>query len=123
MPNGTMRADHLKRYQEFGDWLRGCYSVPIVSSNGSNATAKLKIPAGLPVDRVVIEEDLSAGELLRAYSVTVDGVSVANGSSIGHKRIALLNGVVTGKELIVTATGLTNAKLKRVSAYNCSRTP
>merc|ERR1712228_54582 len=47
MPNGTMREDHLKRYEEFGDWLRACYGSPVVavkSPSGSEAT--LVIPEG-----------------------------------------------------------------------------
>merc|ERR1712079_593901 len=115
MQNGTMRADHLNRYQEFGDWLRGCYSVPIVSSNGPGTTLKLKVPGNAQIDRVVIEEDLIAGERLRAYTVTVDGQNIASGSSIGHKRIAMLSTVVEGKDVIIDATGLDGANLKKVS--------
>merc|ERR1712039_792700 len=83
----------------------------------------LQLPVNAEVDRVVIEEDLSKGERVNAYAISVDGTQVANGQSVGHKRIALLDKPRTGHTLVVNASGADNAKLKRVSAFKCARTP
>lgn len=123
MPSGMMRKDHLKRYQELGDWLRNCYSVPVATANIAGRTATLQLPSGTQIDRVVIEEDLSAGERVNSYTIAVDGVQVANGSSVGHKRIVLLSEAVQGHQVVVKASGAENATLNGVSAFNCSRTP
>lgn len=121
---GTMREDHLQRYQEFGDWLRSCYDAPVATVSapeGSRAT--LEIPAGAEIDRVVIEEDQTDGERIRSYSVAVDGVEVASGESVGNKRIHLFNAsAVKGRQLVLEVTG-DAPRLARVSAHNCSRSP
>jgi len=124
--DGDMRADHLQRYEEYGDWLRGCYSVPVVSVGPVKAgqAASLSLPEGSQFDRLVIKEDLSKGELVRSYSVTLDGTEVATGTSVGHKRIVLLDATMSGQELSVSFSGVTDsATLAHVAAFNCSSTP
>merc|ERR1712048_901151 len=71
-----------------------------------------------------IEEDLTAGEHVLSYNVTLDGVLVANGTSIGHKRIDFFEGgALKGKELTLTVGGDDGAALARVAVHNCSRIP
>lgn len=114
----------LQHYQEFGDWLRACYDSPIVSVTAPEGkTASLVIPAGAEVDRIVIEEDQTAGEHISAYTVTIDGTPVAAGESVGHKRIHLFDaGAARGQQMMLEVAGA-NAKLARVSLHNCSRSP
>jgi len=121
---GTMREDHVQRYQEFGDWLRACYDSPVVevrAPEGSIVT--FNIPLGAEIDRLVIEEDQTEGEHITAYSASLDGVVVGAGESVGHKRIHLFDvGAVSGRELVLEVTGV-GAKLARVAGHNCSRSP
>merc|ERR1712048_663806 len=123
--DGTMRQDHLQRYQEFGNWLSDCYAAPVVAVDAPlGTTAVLKIPADAEVDRIVIEENLIAGEHILSYNVTLDGQLVTNGTSVGHKRIDFLEGgSLKGTELILTVDGYDGASLARVAAHNCSRIP
>jgi len=123
LPDGTLRSDHIKRYQEFGDWIKGCYSVPVVAvekPKGTNVT--LIIPAGAEVDRIMIEEDQSRGQRARGYKITIGSVVQGTGTSIGNKRIAMLPRSFTGQDINVAVTGEAPI-LARISAYNCSRVP
>lgn len=82
------------------------------------------IPADSQFDRLVLQEDLSKGELVRSYTVDLDGKHLANGSSVGHKRIVLLDGAMSGQELSVSFSGVSDsATLAHVAAFNCSSTP
>jgi hypothetical protein len=124
--DGDMRADHLQRYEEYGDWLRGCYSVPVASVGpvAAGEAALLSLPEGSQFDRLVIQEDLTKGEFVRSYKVALDGTDLASGSSVGHKRIVLLNDTMSGQELSVSFSSEGNsAVLAHVAAFNCSSTP
>eukprot|EP01046_Picozoa_sp_COSAG06_P067256 COSAG06_NODE_17352_length_946_cov_1.161747_1_plen_196_part_00 len=107
-PNGTLRGDHITRYAELGDWLRECYSTPAAESTtlSGGRTMTFTVPHGKAVDRVVIKEDLTTGQRVRSFTVTTKLASsdahpnhstgiqvqtVANGTSIGNKFIALLD--------------------------------
>jgi alpha-L-fucosidase len=124
--DGDIRADHLQRYEEYGDWLRGCYSVPVASVGPvvAGEAALLSLPEGSQFDRLVIQEDLSKGEFVRSYKVALDGTDLASGSSVGHKRIVLLNNTMSGQELSVSFSSESNsASLAHIAAFNCSSTP
>ena len=107
-PNGTLRGDHITRYAELGDWLRECYSTPTAESTtlSGGRTMTFTVPHGKAVDRVVIKEDLTTGQRVRSFTITTKLASsdahpnhstgiqvqtVANGTSIGNKFIALLD--------------------------------
>jgi len=114
----------VQRYQEFGDWLRGCYDSPVVEVRApEGGSVTFNIPPGAEIDRIVIEEDQTEGEHITAYSASIDGVVVGAGESVGHKRIHLFDvGAVSGRELVLEVTG-EDAKLVRVAGHNCSRNP
>lgn len=119
--NGTLRSDYVARYQEVGDWLRACYGTPVaVVEKPSGTTVTLTLPPRSEVDRVSIQEDQTNGQRVRSYTVTLDGVVAANGTSVGNKRIAMLDGRHHGKTLIVSVEG-DAPTLKRVAVFNCSR--
>jgi|ERR1712130_379282 len=127
---GTMREDHLQRYQEFGDWIRSCYAVPIVQTTKFDAkgSAKLVVPTGHEVDRIVLREDQSTGQRILAFKVdvTLSGKSeVVNGTAIGNKYIAFLSkryGAGTTLALTITQT-IGSPIMASFGAHNCSRTP
>jgi hypothetical protein len=137
---GALRGDHIQRYQEFGDWLRSCYATPIgqvvnqsVDLNAGKSTVTLTLPAtdgavdgGHVVDRIVIAEDQTDGERIQGYTVSIQGTVVATGSSVGNKRIQLLDKAVDGTtEITLTITAASGgiATIAAFSAFNCSRTP
>eukprot|EP01059_Diplonema_ambulator_P010758 TRINITY_DN20796_c0_g1_i1.p1 TRINITY_DN20796_c0_g1~~TRINITY_DN20796_c0_g1_i1.p1 ORF type:complete len:540 (+),score=167.42 TRINITY_DN20796_c0_g1_i1:68-1687(+) len=122
---GALPEAHVQRYQEFGDWLRACYSTPVVEAVApQGGTVTLQIPSGAEVDRVVIMEDQTNGQAIRGYEVSVDGAAMGSGSSVGHKRIQFLSKRTTGTTFVLNVTqAAATPVLARVGLYNCSRTP
>ena len=60
---------------------------------------------GEPFNVVVMREDVSKGELVDAWKLTVDGKEILSGKSIGIKRIRTLDKPLVGKvELNVSST-------------------
>jgi hypothetical protein len=43
--DGLIAPDQVKRYQEFGDWIRACYNHPIAATGPSSGNVTLTVPA------------------------------------------------------------------------------
>lgn len=94
---GRVDPAHAARYREFGNWIRSCYGTPIASSGNFVNTNEitLAIPSTVSgLNRAIIQEDLSHGQLVRSYTLEVQSsqgvwTTWATGTSVGHKRIVL----------------------------------
>jgi alpha-L-fucosidase len=95
---GNIDPSHARRYVELGSWIRGCYSTPLARTAWALSNS-LELTVVSPsdstadaIDRIVIQEDISRGQRITAYTVDaeVDGKWVlgwASGTAVGHKRI------------------------------------
>ena len=120
---GLVPVTAAAQYKAFGDWWRKCYGSYVavannstlrVSDNGTGVT--LTLTPGTRFDRIVIQEDQTTGQRIRAYHVRYTttssrsgetghlgggetghpgGVLLLNGTSIGNKRIHLLGSEIT----------------------------
>jgi len=133
-PEGVLDDAAVARYREFGDWVRGCYGP----GKEANATGPVKGSTvemslnGATIDRVVLREDQSAGELVRNYTLQLLSSGgwqhVSSGTSVGNKRIDLFpGGAVAGVKAIrltmVVDEGEPEPSLKSFAAYgpeNCA---
>ncbi|KAJ9458703.1 Alpha-L-fucosidase 1 [Diplonema papillatum] len=94
--DGVLPAAHAQRYQEFGDFVRGCYvgnvTLEVISSPVALPSMSFSVSANktATVDRVVLQEDLTRGQRVTNFSLSVDGAAVVSAQSMGHKHIALL---------------------------------
>ena len=95
---GLIPPDHAIRYKEFGDFIRSCYGTSAAPSkrlilDDSNVYVQLFDSAPVTVDRSVIQEDQTKGQVIRGYTVdiqvtnTTQWITVANGTSVGNKKI------------------------------------
>ena len=111
---GVIAAEHATVYQQLGDWVRTCYGQPVVeaalaaarvvaaSSPPQHDIVRLVLPPGSEFDRIMISEDISFGQRIRNYTVSIiiedtnllssssstsTIVLVSNGTSVGRKRI------------------------------------
>lgn len=140
--DGLVAPEHAARYQEFGDWISGCYGpgpafneahVAATSgvlggnstANPSNSSMLLALPASSVIDRVMIQEDIALGQRIRAYTVSsmVSGkwVVISSGNSVGNKRIDLLAGktAATQLKLDILADQAAPIYVKNFAAYAC----
>ena len=102
-PNGTVRGSpQAAALAGLGAYVRACYGAPIVSAAGVNATTVTLSPsAAVAVGRVVVQEDLALGQLVRGFTVTArlaDGslVTLDSGTSVGNKKIGVVRPVQAG---------------------------
>lgn len=136
-PEGIIAPDQAAMYKTFGDWVRGCYSPGSAGMRGaavgdmaSGSAIELQFGGPTTVDRVVVREDQTEGQAIRAYQVLaqLDGpssawVGLVNGTSMGNKWIHLLdtNVSVTGLKAVITANASETAAIKSLSGHLCPR--
>ena len=110
---GLVDANHAKRYKELGNWIKRCYGEPISSALGIQGQQEviLKIPINKSIDRLMLQEDMTNGQIIRSFEVyaltkgsrTWNSV-YENNSGIGNKRIILLNLSIKTSQLKVVVT-------------------
>ena len=68
---GLVDEEHAKMYKKFGRWIQRCYDKPVskvVSAPGREHII-LKIPRNAKVDRIMLEEDISNGQMVREFMI------------------------------------------------------
>ena len=114
---GNIPADQMAVLQAFGDYVRGCHSTEaaVAASSGKANSLTITLKAVATLDRVILQEDLSLGELVWAFTVEVQPeggyapgfLPVAGGTAVGHKRILYFqSGPISAQKVRVTATAL-----------------
>jgi len=100
---GLIPSTHARRYKELGDFIRSCYSnsvQPTFRNSSADSLVHIQVFTSSPVsvDRSVIQEDQTRGQVIRAYIIDVqlagstdenEWTEVASGTSVGNKKIDL----------------------------------
>ncbi|OAQ98414.1 hypothetical protein LLEC1_06134 [Akanthomyces lecanii] len=115
---------------ELGDFVRQCYDHPVQPLCGERNTAKgtynLTFDKAVEIDRVVLMEDQTNGQVIRTYHVwgrqgKEGGWSLlSNGTSVGHKKIDLFSKPATVTEVMVNSTFVDTPKWRSVNVHKCS---
>ncbi|CAF3627795.1 unnamed protein product [Rotaria socialis] len=133
---GLIPPAYARRYKQLGDFIRSCYGTSVeptkrLTLDHSNIYIQLFDSSPVTIDRSVIQEDQTNGQVIRAYTVDVQIVNttdtnqwftVAQGTSIGNKKIDVWQG---GLQLI-NAVRLTITKsvdrpvIKSFTVHLCS---
>lgn len=102
---GLVEDSHEIMYGRLGKWVQNCYGTPVLSKQnifGERIVAlTLSNYDGISFDRIVLQEDIAVGQRIRNYNINLvqtdtegeeSTVStlVSNGTSVGRKRIHLL---------------------------------
>jgi hypothetical protein len=97
---------HTIHYKELGDFIRSCYGTSAVPSkrlimDDSNIHVQLFDSSPVTVDRSVIQENQTKGQVIRSYTIdiqlangtnTTEWMTVAQGTSVGNKKIDIWQG-------------------------------
>ncbi len=120
--SGLVPAEDVQVLEAFGNELKKRFSKPIAEIKGSGKSFELTTGASpVNVQYIVIKEDINHGERIRKYTVEQwkDGnwQQVADGISVGHKRIHALQGVKTTKLRLTITKSSQTPELKQFAAY------
>jgi hypothetical protein len=103
---GLIPPAYAIRYKELGDFIRSCYGTSAVPSkrlimDDSNIHVQLFDSSPVTVDRSVIQENQTKGQVIRSYTIdiqlangtnTTEWMTVAQGTSVGNKKIDIWQG-------------------------------
>jgi len=88
---GLMAAPDCAVAKQLGGELRRRFGHPVASTRGAGPLVELKLPTPARIDTIILQEQISGGQRVRAYQLEgrANGAwqSLGDGSSIGHKRI------------------------------------
>ena len=111
---GLVPDNDVAKFKAFGDAVKACYGKPVAATSEGKLLRHAgdyiehKLGAG-PIDRVWIREDLTAGQKAQEFRVLAQTQSgwteVANGTSVGRKRIAVFANQVDALAVRVAVTG------------------
>lgn len=117
---GLLPDVDVKRLNEFGAELKRIYGWESGQPAPSGAAQTMRSNPGR-IDRVVIQEDLTQGQLVRRYSIKIReaGVErvVARGTTIGHKRIHVFPPVSPETVWLEIEQSMGEAKIRRFTAH------
>lgn len=117
-PNNEGLLDELDRQRllDFSQAVQKRFAVPIhgvLRQQGSTATITFDSPA--TIDHLVLQENLEHGQVASHYQIIVDGSPIAEGFTIGNKKIDVFP-AVEAREIVVVLDQA-SARLSRATAY------
>ena len=137
--SGLILGRHAARYKQLGDFISSCYGSPVNAPHTQNSsddgTYTLKFDYATSIDRIMLMEDQTNGQVIRSYQVWAkvidDGVTdgtldvpwtkVSNGTSIGHKKIDIFDEAITVTEVLVNTTFVDTPVWRSASVHLCGQ--
>lgn len=95
-PNGTLVGTaQAASLVSLGAYISNCYGNPVATMSGTGYVLRLLPSAAVTIDRALVSEDQSTGQLVRAWTITATlangtNVLIDQGPSIGNKKISVL---------------------------------
>lgn len=125
--HGLMSDADRARAREFGNEIRRRFGHAIAETSGSGGTLTLSLSNASRVDHVILQENCSLGERVRAYKLEgrSEGKwqSLGTGSAIGHKRIQPIEPVVVDAVRLVAVESAAPPVIRRFAVFNTGSAP
>ena len=90
-PDGVIPEGDVKRLKEWGEEIARRFGTPLAQTFGKAKKLSLDLKGKQKGNYYILQEDITLGERIRAYRVEArtggKWVTVAKGTSVGHKRI------------------------------------
>ncbi|MBV9123736.1 MAG: glycoside hydrolase family 29, partial [Planctomycetes bacterium] len=94
---------------------------PLATTQGRGTLLELDLPQAQPVNYLILQEDIHQGERIRRYVVEaeVEGrwQPVAQGTSVGHKKIDRISPVTTRKLRLHVLEAVAPPVVRKLAAY------
>lgn len=120
---GLLPEADVKRLEEFGAEVQRLYGTPAPPKGWSGNAVHFSTPRRL--DRVVLQEDLAHGQMVRRFRVEAKvadkWVEVSRGTTIGHKRILVFEPVAATDVRVAVEAAMGAVHLKPLAVYNGGR--
>lgn len=133
--SGLIPSNQVARYKELGDFIKSCYGNPLAHemTRNDNGVYSFSFKKPTSIDRIVLMEDQTNGQVIRSYQVFakiagsqashghVPYTLISNGTSVGHKKIDLLENAISVTDVLVNSTYVDTPKWRSVSVHLCDQ--
>jgi alpha-L-fucosidase len=113
--------------REFGAEIKRRFGQPIASTMGNGTSLVLALDKPTPIDTIVLQEDTSKGERVRAYRVEgrADGVwkTIGEGSAIGHKHIEPVTPIAVDSVRLIVTKYIDTPAIRTLAVFNTNVKP
>lgn len=121
--SGLVPAADVKLLKDFGEVVQQRFSTPVAATAGSGNSLEMSLgTTSKRINAVLIKEDIAKGERIRKFAVEgfVKGkwTVLAQGSSVGHKYIALFDPVTAGKVRLKITSAVAAPVIKEFAVLN-----
>lgn len=121
-PDGVIPEGDVKRLKEWGEEITRRFGMPLAQTSGKAKKLSLDLKGKQTVNYYILQEDITQGERIRAYEVEarVDGkwVVVAEGTSVGHKRIERFEPIEASAFRVVVKQSRGIPRIRSFRVYN-----
>ena len=115
------------RAREFGDEIRRRFGRSVAETHGPGESLTLSLPSPARIDHVILQEDCSAGQRVRAYRLEAraqgNWQTLGTGTAIGHKRIQPVTPTVVDAVRLIATESVGQAAIRRLAVFNTGATP
>jgi alpha-L-fucosidase len=113
--------------REFGDEIRRRFGRSVAEANGSGESLTLPLPSPTRIDHVILQEDCSAGQRVRAYRLEgrAQGkwLALGRGTAIGQKRIQPVTPTVLEAVRLTVTECVGQAAIRRLAVFDTGSPP
>lgn len=121
-PDGLLPQQDVKRLQEWGEEIQHRFGKPLAQTSGNKNILTLKTGKKQTVNYYMIQEDITQGERIRSYRIEARQKGqwsvVAQGTSVGHKRIGSFPAVEADAFRLVIEKSQNTPYIINFSIYN-----
>ncbi len=115
------------RARVFGDEIRRRFGRCVAETHGSSRSLTLSLPSSTRIDHVVLQEDCSTGQRVRAYRLEAraqrNWQTLGAGTAIGHKRIQPVPPAVVDAVRLIATQSVGQGTIRRLAVFNTGATP
>ena len=119
--DGLVPAADVQRLKEFGDEIRRRFGKSLAETEGRGNVVELALPKPTAIDHVIVMEQITAGQRVRQY--VIEGLvgdrwaELAQGQSIGHKRIERFRPVEVAKIRFRATEAAAEPMIRKLAVY------
>jgi len=121
--DGLVPDADVARLAEFGREIRRRFDKPVAKTSGQGGAVELRLPQPQRIDHVVIMEEIAEGERVRRYRIEAllpgnRWVKLAEGESIGHKRIEQFRPVEVAAIRFIALQSTAPPRIRQLAVYS-----
>ena len=120
-PDGVIPEGDVKRLKEWGEEIARRFGTPLAQTSGKAKKLSLDLKGKQKANYYILQEDITLGERIRAYRVEArtggKWVTVAKGTSVGHKRIERFDPVEATAFRVVVEQCTDTPQIRNFSVY------